>query len=420
MTARVGVLISPRSAAPVRDVLIAARDDIKIVPLLRSGVRERSPGLATVTAQLFGEPVDVDEHNLDVPGSPLAGVVTFADSELELTAMIGDHLGIRCRRAELADKFVQRSALVTAGVTAIASRPLNGADDLDLVTAELGFPFVVKPRRGAGGVSVTVVENTSDVTVLKNSWPLGSPHYAEQFIPTDPSADESWAADYVSVEVQTVAGRHDVIAVVGKFPMFPRDREIVTTGNVLPCRLSSELRRRIEKLVIAAHHALGIDDGVTHSEVKLGSAGPEIIEINLRVGGHLSRLFRRRFGFDLVRQALLISAGLPPEPLPAGDANGRLVACMLVRFATAQGHVRSKVSPSDLRAAGAATVDEIARPGAPRSDTDGMACNVEFDCATEDELRETTGRFLARAGELFAEDGVGHQGWTEAMIVRLA
>ncbi|MFF8842746.1 acetyl-CoA carboxylase biotin carboxylase subunit family protein [Streptomyces sp. NPDC015127] len=424
MKSRVGVLLSPRGAATVRDILVAAGDDIEVVPLLRTGVREQWPGLAALTSRLFGEPVEVNERQLDVPGAPLAGVVTFADSELELAAAVGDHLGVRHRRAESADKYVQRTTLGGAGLSAMAARTLADADDLDAARTALGLPFVVKPRRGAGGTDVTVVDTADRCEALKRSWREGSSLYAEQFIPTAAPSDETWQADYVSVEVQSIAGRHDVITVFGKFPVYTRGRkggghgQVATTGDILPCRLPADLRQQVEQLVIGAHHALGMDDGVTHTEVKLGSDGPEIIEINCRVGGHLSRLLKRHSGFDLVRQALLITAGLPAQPLPS-RAEGRSVAGMFVPFASAEGDVLSRVSPAHLKAAGAATVDEIAREGAPRTDTDAIACNVVLDCADADELRRTTVEFLGHVREMFAKDGVGDQDWTADMITLL-
>jgi len=227
------------------------------------------------------------------------------------------------------------------------------------------------------------------------------------------------------VEVQSIQGRHDVITTFSKFPVYVRERagkasgQIVTTGDILPCHLSAGSRSRVEDVVLGAHKVLPLGDGVTHTEVKLGSSGPEIIEVNCRVGGHLSRLLKRRTGFDLVRQAMLIAGGRELQALP-GDAGGRSVAGMFVPFATDEGPVMSSVSPSSLRAAGAASVDEIARQGASRSETDGIACNVVLDCATDEELRRTVAEVLVQSRKAFAEDGLGRRDWAAAMIERLA
>jgi hypothetical protein len=413
--ARVGVVLSPRGAATVRDILLAAGEDIEVVPLLRPEVRERWPGFAGLVARLFGDPVTVDEDHLAVPGEPPRGVVTFADTEIELAAAVGRHLGVRHRRPGPADKLVARRALHDAGLSAITARALAGPADLPAARAELGLPFVVKPRRGAGGADVVVVDSDRRCAELERSWRPGSPRCAEGFIPTAPPSASAWRGDYVSVEVQSVGGRHEVITVFGKFPVVTRDGQIATTGDLLPDGLSAELRGRVEELVLAAHRVLDLDDGVSHTEVKLGAAGPEIIEVNCRVGGHLSRLLDRRHGFDLVRQALLVTAGLTPQPLPV-EPSRRWVAGMFVPFATTGGTVRSRVSPADLRAAGAAAVDELARADAARSDTDGIACNVVFDRESEDELAHTAAGFLDRARELFAADDVGRRDWTENMI----
>ncbi|MEU8891926.1 hypothetical protein [Streptomyces sp. NPDC048442] len=418
---RVGVLLSPRGAAGVRDLLVAARDDVQVVPLLRRSVAGQWPGLAVLATRLFGALVEVDADHLEVPGPPLAGVVTFGDSELELAAEIGRRLGVRHRDATPADKYVQRTTLAGAGLTGMATRLLTGPDDLASAGAELGLPLVVKPRRGAGGEDVTVVRTEEQLKQLGRTWPEGALRYAEQFIPDAPPVPGRWQADYVSVEVQSVAGRHDVIAVYAKFPVYTRNGavgQVATTGDILPDGLPPDVRHRVTELVLGAHRALDMGDGISHTEVKLGATGPEIIEINCRVGGHLSRLLHRRSGFDLVRQALLCTAGLPGQPLPATGGE-RAVAGLFVPFASTDGEVRSRVSPADLREAGATAVDEVARAGAPRSDSDGIACNVVFDCADEAELRRSVGAFLLRVRELFAPDGVGHGDWTEAMITQL-
>ncbi|WP_433386899.1 ATP-grasp domain-containing protein [Micromonospora sp. KLBMP9576] len=417
---RVGVVLSPRGAAGVRDILIAAGRDIVVVPVLRREVSAQWPGLATVAGRLFGEVVEVDAADPVVPG-PLAGIVTFGDAELELAAAIGSRLGVRHRDAGPADKYVQRSTLARHGVSRIGALPLAGPDDLDSVRGEWGLPFVVKPRRGAGGADVTVARTERQLQEIKESWPRQGVRFAEQFIPDAAHRAGAWHADYVSVEVQSMSGRHDVITVFGKFPVHTRSgaaAQVVTTGDILPDALDEQTRRQVTDLVLRAHEVLGIGDGVTHTEVKLGADGPEIIEINCRIGGHLNRLLRRRSGFDLVRQALLCVAGLPLQPLP--DAEGeRAVAGLFIPFASTAGTVASQVSPVDLRAAGAVAVDEVARPGASRSESDGIACNVVLDGADPSALRHSAAVFLERVRELFAADGVGVEDWTEAMVAKL-
>ncbi|MFG2229863.1 acetyl-CoA carboxylase biotin carboxylase subunit family protein [Streptomyces sp. NPDC048723] len=418
---RVGVVLSPRGAATVRDLLVAAGPDVRIVPLLRREVSAQWPGLTTLATRLFGEVFEVDAADPVVPGPPLAGVVTFGDAELELAAAIGRRLAVRHRDASPADKYVQRSTLAEAGLTRMGALPLSGPADLDTACDLLGLPFVVKPRRGAGGEDVTVVRTEERLRALQEFWPSDAYRFAEGFIHDASAQAGDWRADYVSVEVQSVAGRHDVITVFGKFPVYTRAGtvgQVSTTGDILPDGLGEETRRRVTALVLKAHEALGIGDGVSHTEVKLGADGPEIIEINCRVGGHLSRLLRRRSGFDMVRQALLITAGLPPQPLP--EAGGeRAVAGMFVPLATLDGTIASKVSPADLHAVGAVAVDEVARAGAARADSDGIACNVVLDHADLSELRYGAADFLDRVRTLFAADGVGQGDWTETMIARL-
>ena len=62
-----------------------------------------------------------------------------------------------------------------------------------------------------------------------------------------------------------------------------------------------------------AHTALGFADGVTHTELKLTPAGPELIEVNARLGGDLiPYLGLRASGVDPAAAAAAVACGRPP------------------------------------------------------------------------------------------------------------
>ncbi|MGO4429301.1 hypothetical protein AB4Z54_63860, partial [Streptomyces sp. MCAF7] len=55
--------------------------------------------------------------------------------------------------------------------------------------------------------------------------------------------------------------------------------------------------------------ALGVRTGVCHTEVKLTPSGPQVIEVNGRLGGLVNALLARATGVDVIRLAAGIALG---------------------------------------------------------------------------------------------------------------
>src|SRR5205814_6353046 len=74
---------------------------------------------------------------------------------------------------------------------------------------------------------------------------------------------------------------------------------------------------RLQAAVQAAHAALGFEHGVTHTEVRLTSRGPRIVEVNGRLGGDLiTYVGLLATGVDLAVAAAWLAAGELPDITP--------------------------------------------------------------------------------------------------------
>ena len=93
------------------------------------------------------------------------------------------------------------------------------------------------------------------------------------------------------------------------------------TGQFVPATLSPALAAEVTALTGSALDALGVRDGVTHTEVKLTRAGPRIIEVNGRLGGYVGDIVRRASGYDLLRAAIQVAVRRP-VPVPPEDSSG--------------------------------------------------------------------------------------------------
>ncbi len=76
-------------------------------------------------------------------------------------------------------------------------------------------------------------------------------------------------------------------------------------------------------LAIEAAEALGVRSGALHIEIKLTPGGPQVIEVNGRVGGGgIDRLYESTHGQSLTHIATQIALGQPVDLSIGGDAAG--------------------------------------------------------------------------------------------------
>ncbi|MEU1818472.1 ATP-grasp domain-containing protein [Streptomyces roseifaciens] len=241
-----------------------------------------------------------------------AAVLTFAESQLATTSALTSALGLPGHSPEttlmLIDKARQRARLAETGVDRVRSIALTSADEWPRVAAEVGLPAIVKPLRGEGSRGVFVVADPEEVErlvaeVFVTADATGTTVVAEELLQGRTDLD---FGDYVSVE--SLCGPQGIthLAVTGKLPLAPPFRE---TGYFWPPALPDGLEDEIRTLTGDALRALGVTNGLTHTEVKLTPDGPRIIEVNGRIGGHIHQLGQESSGVDLARVAALLALG---------------------------------------------------------------------------------------------------------------
>ncbi len=104
----------------------------------------------------------------------------------------------------------------------------------------------------------------------------------------------------VSVEAYSINGVPHIITVTDKIvtelPFF------VELGHVEPSRLSPEVLEQVRSVAYSAIVAIGMQDGPTHTEIKITPTGVKLVEIAARLGGDFitSRLVPLSTGVDMV------------------------------------------------------------------------------------------------------------------------
>jgi predicted ATP-grasp superfamily ATP-dependent carboligase len=239
-------------------------------------------------------------------GFQLNGIVVFSDAAMMLASVVAEGLGLvfHSRRTAtiLSDKLLQRQALANAKIPGPA---FAGANLNNLPSAEIPYPAVLKPRSGAGGRDTFLVHSIEEVSDALNGCAPFEEFILEEWLP-DRSAAHQLFSDVISVETVARGGKYNHVMVSGRLLYAPPFRD---TGGFVPSDVSTGDWESACELAGAAARAVGIRDGVIHTEIKMTPDGPRIVEINGRTAGVVPRLIERIGGPSLVVWAMKLALG---------------------------------------------------------------------------------------------------------------
>lgn len=299
----------------------------------------------------------VRAHDAD----PFDGVLCYD----EATVPIANDLARLLRRpvisAHWGDAFRHkdrmRVAWEAAGLRVPRYRVLHRKTDLRPL-ATWRFPVVLKPTAMMGSKGVIKVDRFAD---LARCWHLpfdadedmriGDELWsmAELFdIPPTALAEEYIDGPEFSAEGVVAGGSYHLVGITAKSsgdaPYFDE------IGHLFPAaRLPVRTEQQIGAVLAAAHRALGLCNGVTHTEFRVDDAGVCLMELNARIpGGHIPELVELVTGVDLVESAARVACGalstaelaLPPTAPASGASASSSVAaaCAAVVHLTAPAH----------------------------------------------------------------------------------
>jgi hypothetical protein len=253
------------------------------------------------------------------------GVLTLSEPLLEAGARIAAELGLPHHPPAAAqlmrDKLLQRQALAHAGVPSARFHKIAGAGDLVTALEAVGLPAVLKPLWGAASELTFRIDTESE---LRDRYEEGMGSFRElggmveghepAFILEELLIGENWHddprfGDYISVEALIADGEVITLCVTDRTPLEPPFRE---TGAILPSALPDERQDECVAVARAAVEALGATDGASHTELKLTSAGPRVIEVNGRLGGQMAHVFKPATGVDIIEQVGRVALGMDP------------------------------------------------------------------------------------------------------------
>lgn len=209
------------------------------------------------------------------------------------------------------DKYSARTRLTEGGLLQPGFAMAADLAEARAATERIGYPVVVKPRALGASMGVVLARNEQE---LEDAFQVAS---GASLIGDEPFRGGAIVEEYavgpeISIDGAVHKGEYLPMFVArkrtGSHPYFEETGHVVDASDPLlddPTLMDTLTR---------AHQVLGIEDGITHSEVRLTERGPLIIEINGRVGGDLIPLLGKiATGIDPGKVMVDVALGQRPD-----------------------------------------------------------------------------------------------------------
>jgi biotin carboxylase len=289
------------------------------------------------------------------------GVMTLAaDRAVPVVARVAELVGlpgIGSEAAHLAtNKIAMRRVFAEQGVPQPRYAAVRDYASAKAACDAIRFPAVLKPADSAGQRGLFLVH---DMDELARSLPLT--------LVASPSQEAVLEEFHVGREVNTllVARDDDVKLITASDRLRPLGVGFgVALAHLYPSTLFGDALAEVERVAIAAVHAIGLRNGIAYPQLLVGEGNDvRVVEIAARIpGGQMVEVPRYGVGIDLVEVAVRQALG---EPVPDELVTPQFQQPFAIRFLTAEpgplptGVVQS-VGPLDKA---------LAFPGVDRAET---------------------------------------------------
>jgi len=247
------------------------------------------------------------KHNID-------GIMTIAsDMPMRTIAAVSGKLNLVGISEETAfnatNKAAMRACLAKHGIPIPAFYQVKSKDEYYQAVKTVNGKVIVKPVDNAGSRGVSLITEKDHLDPINAAFA-----YAKECSRNgDIMVEEYMEGLEVSVETLSVNGKCHVIQITDK--LTTGAPHFVEMGHNEPSMLPEVTRRLIAEIAIAAVDAIGIKDGPSHTEIKVTSEGPKIVEIGARLGGDniTTHLVPLSTGVDMVECCIHIALGEKPD-----------------------------------------------------------------------------------------------------------
>ncbi|MFE2878591.1 ATP-grasp domain-containing protein [Streptomyces roseus] len=295
---------------------------------------------------------------------PVDGVVCRDENLLHAAARFARDLGLPHESLEaarlLGDKSAVRERLGKAGIGSLRWRRAVTAEEGLAAVDEIGLPCVVKPTSGRYSVGVTVAW-TREQAAAGLAEVLGTPYGTGDGDGDGggrPTAlvEEYAVGRHVSAELIVQDGRVVLYGFAERVPAAPGTT--AELGGHFPARFPGMGAAR--RFVLDAVEALGVRASALHVELLVTPTGPELIEVNGRIAGHVvTRQMSLALDRSVARDLVALATGTPVEDAAPPVATVALRAL----WSPTEGIVRGTVPGPRELPAGVVDCEVTAGPG---------------------------------------------------------
>ena len=235
-------------------------------------------------------------------GSDLAMItVNYVAEKLGLTGNSQECVKVSTNKHFMRNCFEKNSDPSPKSILVETEEDLNGIN--------ITYPIIVKPVDRSGSRGITKLEH-EHAAKLKDAIEYAKEQGFEKYA----LVEEFVSGTEYSVECISWHGLHYFLSITQKFTT--GSPHFIETAHLEPVTMDSRMVEKIKNVVFHALNSLHIENGASHSEVKI-TDGKEImiIEIGGRMGGDSigSHLVEWSTGIDYVRAVIQIALGEEPD-----------------------------------------------------------------------------------------------------------
>lgn len=209
------------------------------------------------------------------------GIMAINDFGTRTASFVSQEMGLvglPYKAVEAAnDKGLMRDVWRDACLAIPRYTVISSLHELRNAIDEIGFPCVLKPTDcGGSGRGVSVIRSVEDI-----EWAF---NFARPYVNNARFILEEFL-DGIELTIESISINGNVHILAASDKVKPDIRTRVATSLNYPADFSEETLKKVETLVAEAVRAIGIENGMAHTEVILTNNGPKLVELGARGGG---------------------------------------------------------------------------------------------------------------------------------------
>ncbi len=238
------------------------------------------------------------------------GICTIATDLGAVTVnYVAHQLGLTCNSPEATKRSTNKHLMRQAFEAGGDPSPKSFLVDLnsDLEALPLSFPVIVKPTDRSGSRGICRLECPEGLRAAVRS-------AMDQSFEKKALVEEYLDGQEYSVECISFRGEHHFLTMTKKYTT--GDPHYIETGHLEPAGVDPATLERVRGIVFHALDSLGLENGASHTELKIDANGRiGLIEIGGRMGGDMigSALVHLSTGIDFTRGVIQVALGHAPD-----------------------------------------------------------------------------------------------------------